>query len=386
MASDSLTDFGEGMGTPDYASPEQIRDAHSIDARADIYSLGCTLYFLLAGQAPFSSVGRTQKVVGHLERKPQPLGIIRKDVPKELVAVLDRMLAKQTSERFQTAAEVAGALVSFSGGKRQLPWNSPWQRRLVLAGLFGLFAILAGLGIHKLMVQKEAVNLSGPTGCMLFSRPTDTIRIDGGTILESECTFEARVLFTDLYSYPGTVFDEWTNGEEDKYFGVGPDGSVGAMIYPTCNITVPIRLKENAWHHVAYVYDGMEARFYLDGKLIASKAASGKIGNGDGQIFIGAIPRPPGENPRRSFMGYLDTLRISTVARYRCENFDPPNGDLASDEHTALLFNFNEPAGSKTLIDESAHGLTGSLGVGFEAATSPQLVPDPLENLQIGAR
>jgi hypothetical protein len=69
---------------------------------------------------------------------------------------------------------------------------------------------------------------------------------------------------------------------------------------------------------------------------------------------------------------------FSSVARYTGERFLPPDGDLASDEQTVLLFNFNEPAGSKTLVDESAHGLTGSLGVGFEAATSPQLVSDSL--------
>ncbi len=73
----SLTQAGCVMGTPDYIAPEQVRDAHAADIRADIYSLGCTLYHLLAGQPPFFGATDFDKVLAHLERMPRPLLEVR---------------------------------------------------------------------------------------------------------------------------------------------------------------------------------------------------------------------------------------------------------------------------------------------------------------------
>src|SRR5262249_30609236 len=76
-----ITHASAVMGTPDYIAPEQARDAHNADIRADIYSLGCTLYELLVGHAPFPEGTALQKVTGHLERPPRPLADLRDDVP-----------------------------------------------------------------------------------------------------------------------------------------------------------------------------------------------------------------------------------------------------------------------------------------------------------------
>src|SRR5436190_7965648 len=89
-----LTQIGIVMGTPDYIAPEQARDSHLADIRSDIYSLGCTLYELLAGQPPFPDGNALHKVKGHLSRTPQPLDSLRRDVPSELVRIVDRMMAK----------------------------------------------------------------------------------------------------------------------------------------------------------------------------------------------------------------------------------------------------------------------------------------------------
>src|SRR5262249_20431634 len=90
-----LTAADAVMGTPEYLAPEQALDARQADVRADIYSLGCTLYCLLAGQPPFPEGTAMQKVMAHLERQPRPLPEVRADVPAALWAVVERMLAKE---------------------------------------------------------------------------------------------------------------------------------------------------------------------------------------------------------------------------------------------------------------------------------------------------
>ena len=113
------TAVGQMMGTPDYMAPEQASDSHAVDIRADIYSLGCTLYKLLTGNAPFGGPqyqSLLAKMTAHRDRAPPSVRQFRDDVPEELLAVLDRMLAKSPEQRFATPAEVADALQPFSQG------------------------------------------------------------------------------------------------------------------------------------------------------------------------------------------------------------------------------------------------------------------------------
>ena len=105
-----LTAFGTTVGTPDYIAPEQARDSRRVDTRADIYSLGGTLYYLLSGQTLFPEGAALEKVVAHMEREPTSIKEFREDVPEELITVLNRMLAKEPEDRFQTPKEVAAAL------------------------------------------------------------------------------------------------------------------------------------------------------------------------------------------------------------------------------------------------------------------------------------
>jgi WD40 repeat protein len=110
----ALTEANKMMGTPDYVAPEQANDARSADIRADIYSLGCTLYCLLTGRPPFADAPLMQKLLSHFERTPPPVSGFRTDVPAELARVLDRMMAKDPAARYQTPAEVALALAPFA--------------------------------------------------------------------------------------------------------------------------------------------------------------------------------------------------------------------------------------------------------------------------------
>jgi serine/threonine protein kinase len=107
----TITPSGTVVGTPDYIAPEQALDSRQADIRADIYSLGCTLYHLLAGRPPFPEGTLLQKLMAHQELTPKPVTAFRDDVSPELAGVLERMLAKEPARRYQTPAEVARELM-----------------------------------------------------------------------------------------------------------------------------------------------------------------------------------------------------------------------------------------------------------------------------------
>ena len=133
------------IGTLDYMAPEQAHDFHGADIRCDVYSLGCTFYFLLTGQPPFPGGTIPQKLVRHMQGEPAPLEQCRRDLPPGLAAVVSRMMAKQPQQRFQTPAEVARALDAFApasaapyalpvpGGPRPIPLLPAVVRPPVLA-------------------------------------------------------------------------------------------------------------------------------------------------------------------------------------------------------------------------------------------------------------
>jgi len=111
---DPLTNPNLLMGTPDYLSPEQAKNSHNVDSRSDIYSLGCTLFFLLTGKPPFAHApSLIDKLLAHTEDLPPSIRELRPDIPEGLAAVLDKMLAKKPDDRYGSAAEVAVAVQPF---------------------------------------------------------------------------------------------------------------------------------------------------------------------------------------------------------------------------------------------------------------------------------
>jgi serine/threonine protein kinase len=102
------------LGTADYMAPEQARNSHAVDIRADIYGLGGTFYFCLTGQTPFDEATTAQKLIWHQTRQPEPIRALRPDVPEGVVAVVEKMMAKDPAQRYQTPAEVADALAPWT--------------------------------------------------------------------------------------------------------------------------------------------------------------------------------------------------------------------------------------------------------------------------------
>jgi serine/threonine protein kinase len=105
---------GAGLvGTPDYISPEQARNVHSVDPRSDLYSLGCAFYFALAGRVPFPGASPFDKMLKHLMDEAPPVERFRPDVPPPVAAIVRRLMAKEPGDRFQSAAELAEALAPY---------------------------------------------------------------------------------------------------------------------------------------------------------------------------------------------------------------------------------------------------------------------------------
>ena len=179
---DSITEMtatGTFMGTIDYISPEQALDTRAVDRRADIYSLGCTFYFLLTGRAPFEGEAYESiigKILAHTEETPEPVQSYRKRLPRRLIKTIDKMQEKHVDDRHQTAAEVAEDLeplaqkidpkIYFGSAAPKTPIvtdtpNPQKRARIVSFGLWCLRSLLSVVGLIERVDSNRHSRLGG---------------------------------------------------------------------------------------------------------------------------------------------------------------------------------------------------------------------------------
>jgi serine/threonine protein kinase len=125
------------LGTADYLAPEQALNSHQVDHRADIYGLGCTLYYLLTGHPPFPEGTLAQRIAKHQKVMPTSIRLLRDDCPGELEGICVKMMQKEPQYRYQSATDVAEAL-------RQFAAHAPPAKKLVPAKIGSVPAAASG--------------------------------------------------------------------------------------------------------------------------------------------------------------------------------------------------------------------------------------------------
>lgn len=142
-----LTASGMMLGTPSFAPPEQLR-GDELDVRADIYSVGATLYTLLTGKAPFEGENAVRVVAAVLDKAPRPVTEFRKDVPKGLAEVIERCMAKKREARLAGYAALRDALLPFSSA---VPEPAPLGLRFLAGFVDDLIADLPWLALAAVL-------------------------------------------------------------------------------------------------------------------------------------------------------------------------------------------------------------------------------------------
>ncbi len=163
------------LGTPAYMSPEQISGSETLDGRSDVYSLGCVLYEMLSGVAPFAGTSPQEIAAKHLEQPPPALRTLRPDLQPWVQILIDRALAKNPADRFQTAAAF-GAALGTPAATQSLERVDQASGRWMAAILVGIAALAAAFVLRHRGGNHVDVDPGMARPCRRRSRGSDTPR------------------------------------------------------------------------------------------------------------------------------------------------------------------------------------------------------------------
>jgi serine/threonine-protein kinase len=211
----TLSGTGVPIGTPAYMSPEQVRGRDPVDARADVYSLGCTLYEMLAGRPPFDAPSVTEVLSMHLEQDPLPLERRRPELPDRVIEIVRRAMQKRPADRYQSAGEMAAELRAAlgepprhptptgAGGERRSslsPRSSPSLRPARASGWLVLGALALAL-VALVLVSRTPGPAAGGGDASLAVLPFSAE--PRGAVADSVTEGLAREIHAELGRYDG---------------------------------------------------------------------------------------------------------------------------------------------------------------------------------------
>ncbi|HEY4260194.1 MAG TPA: protein kinase [Schlesneria sp.] len=395
-----LTSTGQLLGTADYMAPEQWDEAHAVDGRTDQYSLGCTLFFLLSGRAPFATAELStvaRKMSAHLHSVPPDLIAIREEVPEGLNQIYRQLMSKEPGDRFRTTDELAVAvepftkvmestpeIVSTDSSTEVVPVSTvqPTKRqrcafvarhwRFVFISLGSVIA-LAGIGLIAMkrdQVWPREVEISDTRKDSRGSIPqisTVATQRSSEVVPEYALSFDEGAYVATPVMFDGAdgltidVWVTWDHGGSATYIVTdrkGPDGKTLAVwegrwcISGISDPLFSVREKESVVGfkrtHIAAVFDRDEIRLYVDGRLSAKGPQSKTVPSR--MPFSMGIPLGL-DGPKPSFTGLIHQVRFSANAVYSGDEFEPSR-DLEPDANTIALYRMNE--GTGTVLHDSS--------------------------------
>ncbi|MGH7133163.1 MAG: GC-type dockerin domain-anchored protein [Phycisphaerales bacterium] len=213
-----------------------------------------------------------------------------------------------------------------------------------------------------------------------FASPTDTIRLTGDTTFGSAFTMEAVVMREAFAGTASRIFSEQMDSQEDKSLAASGGGTGGGAWTGGCDASAAganVALPVGEWKHIAMVRDGTVYRLFIDGVMVQENPATCATRNGNGgNMAIGGFPYTLQTFVDPGFVGYIDWVRVSSVARYTT-SFVPPACEPASDVDTLVLLTMNDAPGTMS-VAVSGTAVSGAVaGQGFAGATSPVFGPGP---------
>ncbi|MCA9069752.1 MAG: hypothetical protein KDA84_12555, partial [Planctomycetaceae bacterium] len=382
-----LTITGMLMGTANYMAPEQARNAKAADVRSDIYSLGCTLFFLINGRPVYSADSVANTVLAHAH-DPIPLLSDSTDDPLliGLNGIFQRMVAKQPGDRFSTMEEVIAALNPL----RQIQTDEPpqprpialpiqtdeshwkrvrrkhldkqtswWNFLLSGVGVLGL-SILLWVVINRERSTTHKADRPGNSpknpneNSLTISKRDYELEFNGTSSyvavpqfrmeLNQPHTFETIVTVdeyrvSNILSYIGP---EWMalfiGGNQQWGVAQRRDGRSNLILSRQ-------RVEIGKRYHLAGVWNGQSLALFINGELADVVPFEYELPETEPGLFIGGMPpeRLPATQNDRFFAGRIDSVRISGAVRYE-SSFQPPTR-LSNDVHTLALYNFDEGTG-----------------------------------------
>lgn len=413
-AGTQLTQTGMVMGTAAFMAPEQARDTRTADARADLYSLGCTLYFLLIGKILFARETTIDTILSHVS---QPIPSLTEvvDVPEPVDALFRKLVAKDPADRFQSAADLISTLKQLSlpttpqitrvasprplePQLENLPPDTTQNTRTPQKTSLRAFSLgITSISFIALLVfflwpapqtpEQQSGTSPPPSdhsnsapvspsksspeptsqplppstpavgsyslefdGRSSYAHVPDLIPVAGETYTIEVITRMRGPTVANLVSWLGP---DWMTifVNPQNGWGVGRKFQGNSFLIATGQ---PAPLHETI--HVAGTFEGSQLKLFLNGRLAHTQPVEFNILDAQGGLYIGGVNQRD-LNEVRYYDGFIDLVRISQGLRYTAD-FTPPT-TFVHDSQTLILLPFREGRGTtSSSLDPSSRTAT----------------------------